>query len=106
MAFFSALFMRVNLSKRVYVCTIWVTICFCLTSTLWAQSDTLSEHFGAQEDAVAEELIASLADPDTAAVYRDLSRTEKGLFLRAFWKDRNPLVLKYYYGYHLGEGHF
>ncbi|MCZ6634882.1 MAG: tetratricopeptide repeat protein, partial [bacterium] len=103
------LLMRANRSKkrsRIYAWTIRLAAYFCLIGTLWAQSDILSEHFGAQEDTVAEQLIASLSGPDTAAVYRGLSRTEKGPFLRAFWGRRNPLVLKYYYGYHLGEGHF
>jgi tetratricopeptide (TPR) repeat protein len=35
-----------------------------------------------------------------------LSREEKGVFLEAFWTRHNPLVLKYYYGYHLGRRHY
>jgi len=35
-----------------------------------------------------------------------LSREEKGAFLEAFWTRHNPLVLKYYYGYHLGRRHY
>lgn len=66
----------------------------------------LSESFGKMEDLIAHSLIATVAGVDTAAFYRALDRAKKGAFLAQFWQAHNPLVLKYYYGYYLGQRHY
>ncbi len=65
----------------------------------------LQASFGAFEDQVAGLILAEVASADTAAFYKALDRKNKGLFLARFWQGRNPLVLKYYYGYHFGHRH-
>ena len=66
----------------------------------------LQKSYGHREDIVANQLIEEIAGADSAAIYRDLPRAKKGTFLHAFWQAHNPLVLKYYYGYHLGQRRF
>ena len=48
-------------------------------------------------------LIAERAGPDSAAIYRTLPREEKPQFLIDFWQQHNPVVLQFYYGYHIGR---
>ena len=66
----------------------------------------LQKSYGHSEDMAANQLIEDIAGADSAAFYRDLPRAKKGTFLDAFWQSHNPLVLKYYYGYHLGQRRF
>ena len=66
----------------------------------------LQKSYGPPEDITASQLIEEIAGADSAAFYRDLPREKKGAFLHTFWQTRNPLVLKYYYGYHLGQRRF
>ena len=66
----------------------------------------LQKSYGHSEDITANQLIEEIAGTDSAAFYRDLPREKKGKFLDTFWQARNPLVLKYYYGYHLGQRRF
>ena len=66
----------------------------------------LQKSYGHREDTVANQLIAEIAGADSAAFYRELPKTKKGTFLHTFWQAHNPLVLKYYYGYHLGQRRF
>ncbi|MCY3679971.1 MAG: GWxTD domain-containing protein [Gemmatimonadetes bacterium] len=61
--------------------------------------------FGEFEDQVAGLILGEVASADTAAFYKALDRKAKGLFLARFWQGRNPLMLKYYYGYHFGRRH-
>ncbi|MYB56088.1 MAG: GWxTD domain-containing protein [Gemmatimonadetes bacterium] len=63
----------------------------------------LQASFGEFEDQVAGLILGEVASADTAAFYKALDRKNKGLFLARFWQARNPLVLKYYYGYHFGR---
>ena len=63
----------------------------------------LQASFGEFEDQVAGLILAEVANADTATFYKALDRKAKGLFLARFWQGRNPLVLKYYYGYHFGR---
>jgi len=63
----------------------------------------LQKSYGHREDTAASQLIEEIAGADSAAFYRGLPQTKKGIFLHAFWRSHNPLVLKYYYGYHLGQ---
>ncbi len=63
----------------------------------------LQASFGAFEDQVAGLILGEVASADTAAFYKALDRKAKGVFLARFWQGRNPLVLKYYYGYHFGR---
>ncbi|MCH7726959.1 MAG: hypothetical protein IH991_10825, partial [Planctomycetes bacterium] len=51
-------------------------------------------------------MISELDGAGRAAAYSGLSRKAKADFLERFWSERNPLVLKYYYGYHLGRRRF
>ena len=66
----------------------------------------LQKSYGHREDITANQLIEEIAGTDSAAIYRDLPRKKKGKFLDTFWQAHNPLVLKYYYGYHLGQRRF
>ena len=66
----------------------------------------LSEDYGETQDEIAVALIARAASEDTATVYRALDRDKKGPFLVRFWQAHNPMVLKYYFGYYLGQRHF
>ncbi|MCY3870764.1 MAG: GWxTD domain-containing protein [Gemmatimonadetes bacterium] len=59
--------------------------------------------FGEFEDQVAGLILGEVASADTAAFYKALDRKAKGVFLARFWQARNPLMLKYYYGYHFGH---
>ena len=63
----------------------------------------LQASFGEFEDQVAGLILGEVASADTAAFYKALDRKAKGLFLARFWQARNPLMLKYYYGYHFGR---
>ncbi|MYD59728.1 MAG: GWxTD domain-containing protein [Gemmatimonadetes bacterium] len=63
----------------------------------------LQASFGEFEDQVAGLILGEVASADTAAFYKALDRKNKGLFLARFWQRRNPLMLKYYYGYHFGR---
>ena len=66
----------------------------------------LQKSYGHSEDMTASQLIEEIAGTDSATIYRNLPRAQKGKFLDTFWQTRNPLVLKYYYGYHLGQRRF
>ncbi|MCY3684175.1 MAG: GWxTD domain-containing protein [Gemmatimonadetes bacterium] len=66
----------------------------------------LQKSYAHREDTAASQLIGEIAGADSAAFYRDLPRAKKGTFLHAFWQAHNPLVLKYYYGYHLDQRRF
>ena len=66
----------------------------------------LQKSYGHSEDITANQLIEEIAGADSAAIYRDLPREKKGKFLDTFWQVHNPFVLKYYYGYHLGQRRF
>ena len=59
----------------------------------------LQDSFGEAEDHTARALIAEQDGPGRASAYAGLSREDKADFLERFWSERNPLVLKYYYGY-------
>ncbi len=71
----------------------WVPVC----------GERLHASFGAGEDSLAAVLIAERAGADSADVYRALPRAEKARFLMDFWQRHNPIVLQFYYGYHLGR---
>ena len=66
----------------------------------------LQKSYAHRENTAASQLIGEIAGADSAAIYRNLPREKKGTFLDAFWQIHNPLVLKYYYGYHLGQRWF
>ena len=66
----------------------------------------LQKSYSHSEDITANQLIEEIAGADSAAIYRDLPREKKGKFLDTFWQAHNPFVLKYYYGYHLGQRRF
>ena len=66
----------------------------------------IQKSYGHREDMAASQLIEEIAGADSAAFYQDLPRKKKGKFLEALWQSHNPLVLKYYYGYHLGQRRF
>jgi tetratricopeptide (TPR) repeat protein len=40
---------------------------------------------------------------DSANVFRESDRTEKARFLARFWQAHNPVLLQFYYNYHLGR---
>ena len=63
----------------------------------------LQASFGELEEQVASLVLGEVASADTTAFYKALDRKAKGLFLARFWQARNPLMLKYYYGYHFGR---
>ena len=66
----------------------------------------LQKSYGHREDITAGQLIEEIAGTNSAVIYRNLPREKKGKFLDTFWQAHNPLVLKYYYGYHLGQRRF
>ena len=66
----------------------------------------LGSRFDWPADQASGVLIARLAGEDSSVAYASLSRSGKAAFLDAFWKSRNPLVHKYYYGLHLGRRRF
>ena len=68
-----------------------------------AWGERLQESFDARSDSLAAVLIAERAGPDSAAIYRGLPREEKAQFLLDFWERHNPVVLEFYYGYHIGR---
>ena len=63
----------------------------------------LHERFDAEADSLAAVLIAERAGADSAFAYRALDREAKARFLMDFWQRHNPVVLQFYYGYHLGH---
>ena len=76
-------------------------MCALLYAPVWGEH--LHESFGARADSLAAVLIAERAGADSAAVYRARHREEKARFLMDFWQRHNPVVLQFYYGYHLGH---
>lgn len=66
----------------------------------------IQKSYGHHEDMAASQLIEEISGTDSATIYRNLPRAQKGKFLEAFWQSHNPLVLKYYYGYHLEQRRF
>lgn len=80
-----------------------ILIALLLLTGVPAWADRLQESFGARADSLAAVLIAERAGPDSAAVYRALQREEKAQFLIDFWQRHNPVVLQFYYGYHIGR---
>ena len=77
---------------------------------LIAQTDDdrleLQASYGDVEDQVTTELIAEKADDAAATFFSQMNRRQKAVFLRDFWREENPVVLKYYYAYHLGDRRF
>ena len=71
-----------------------------------ARSRDLTESFGETEDRIASDLITGKAGLDTAAFYRALDRSGKESFLAKFWENHNLIILKYYYGFYLGNRYF
>ena len=63
----------------------------------------LLDSFGPNEDRAAARLIDHLAGADSALAYASLDRGGKAPYLKGFWRRHNPLVWKYYYGYHVGR---
>ena len=94
--------MKTALPKRcLLICILLAT-----GTTIDASIPALQDSFGDAEDQTAAYLIAQISGADSAAIYAGLSREEKARFLETFWTQHNPLVLKYYYGYHLGQRHY
>lgn len=78
-----------------------------LASTLGAPADTsgavtLQPSFENAEDSATAALFAKI-DREAAATYASLTRQEKGPFLESYWRAGNPFVLKFFFGYHLGQ---
>ena len=73
--------------------------CVSVRADTWQFADS----FGARQDSLAAVLIAQQADSDSADVYRALDRAGKAQFLRAFWEAHNPVLLRFYYLYHMGH---
>lgn len=86
-----------SICERVIIACAFAMIC------VPAWGDRLQESFDVRADSLAAVLIAERAGPDSAAVYRALQREEKARFLIAFWQRHNPVVLQFYYGYHIGR---
>ena len=84
-------------------CKLLFTACVFAMICVPAWGDRLQESFGGEEDSLAAVLIAERAGPDSADVYRALNREEKARFLTDFWQRHNPVVLQFYYGYHIGR---
>ena len=80
-----------------------ILIALLLLTGVPAWADRLQESFGARADSLAAVLIAERAGPDSADVYRVLNREKKTQFLIDFWQRHNPVVLQFYYGYHIGR---
>ncbi len=80
-----------------------ILIALLLLTGVPAWADRLQESFGTRADSLAAVLIAERAGPDSADVYRVLNREKKTQFLIDFWQRHNPVVLQFYYGYHIGR---
>ncbi len=76
-------------------------VCVLLYAPVWGAR--LHERFDARADSLAAVLIAERAGADSASAYRALDREAKARFLMDFWQRHNPVVLQFYYGYHLGR---
>ena len=76
-------------------------VCALLYAPVWGAR--LHERFDARGDSLAAVLIAERAGADSASAYRTLDREAKARFLMDFWQRHNPVVLRFYYGYHLGR---
>ncbi|MBT5831594.1 MAG: GWxTD domain-containing protein, partial [Candidatus Latescibacteria bacterium] len=87
----------------VKMCGSTLLLLFSLAMPTQAETLVLDELFGAREDSMAAVLIGEVAGVDSANIYRALARSEKGVYLQAFWGTRNPLFGRLYYGYHLGN---
>jgi len=85
------------------ICERVVLACAFLLTCVPAWGDRLQESFDARADSLAAVLIAERAGPDSAAVYQALQREKKAQFLIDFWQRHNPVVLQFYYGYHIGR---
>ncbi|MDP6037411.1 MAG: GWxTD domain-containing protein, partial [Candidatus Latescibacteria bacterium] len=72
-------------------------------TSVQADELVLTESFGGREDSLAVVLIAERVGVDSANVYRGLERGEKAQFLMRFWQAHNPVLLQFYYNYHLGR---
>ena len=75
-----------------------------LASLLYATPGALElqPSFGDPEDQAAADLIATQS-PTSADDYRSLDPAGKAAFLATYWGKHCPQLLKYYYGYHLGQ---
>ena len=58
---------------------------------------------GTREDSLVSMLMAERAGIDSVAAYQALDWPDKAAFLTSFWQAHNPIVLQYYYGYHMGR---
>jgi GWxTD domain-containing protein len=88
--------------------SVLISLLMALVGSTFADADVpeLGSRFDEAADRASAVLIARVAGEDSSAAYASLSRSEKAVFLDAFWKSHNPLVHKYYYGLHLGRRRF
>jgi tetratricopeptide (TPR) repeat protein len=66
----------------------------------------LASSFGEPETRITARLIEQVSSPDSSNRFLTLEGQDKALFLDQFWSRQNPLLHRYYFGYHLGKRRF
>lgn len=92
--------------RPVTIAILWTLSVFPLIAQTDDDRLELQASYGDVEDQVTTELIAEKADDAAATFFSRMNRRQKAIFLRDFWREENPVVLKYYYAYHLGDRRF
>ncbi len=82
------------------------TACLTVAHADEVEQLSLLPEFDDAHHAISKRLIEREAGPDSSSHYSGLHDDAKAAFLDRFWARQNPLLHRFYYGYHLGKRRF